>query len=148
MLKVSRETSRIGLSLRLLFIKTKRPFSYLDFKWCEYDNGFVLHQIMVKIWAYKFWYITSKLIWNGLTLSVLNFRNSSCNTIIDWLIDPWTTEALDGRAVRKISQRHFFQDIKNSLNGVTQICLKPTQKFFQLFLQQIWSLEELKVFAY
>ena len=46
---------------------------------------------------------------------------------------PWTTEALDGRAVRKISKRHFFQDIKNSFHGVTQICLKPHQNFFQIF---------------
>ena len=45
----------------------------------------------------------------------------------------WTTEALDGRAVRKISKRHFFQDIKNSFHGVTQICLKPHQNFFQIF---------------
>ena len=48
-------------------------------------------------------------------------------------INPWTTEALDGRAVRKISKRHFFQDIKNSFHGVTQICLKPHQNFFQIF---------------
>ena len=46
---------------------------------------------------------------------------------------PWTTEALDGRAVRKISKRHFFQDIKKSFHGVTQICLKPHQNFFQIF---------------
>ena len=45
----------------------------------------------------------------------------------------WTTEALDGRAVRKISKRHFFQDIKKSFHGVTQICLKPHQNFFQIF---------------
>ena len=45
----------------------------------------------------------------------------------------WTTEALDGRAVLKILKRHFFQDIKNSFHGVTQICLKPHQIFFQIF---------------
>ena len=41
--------------------------------------------------------------------------------------------ALDGTVVRKISKRHFFQDIKNSFHGVTQICLKPHQNFFQIF---------------
>ena len=41
--------------------------------------------------------------------------------------------ALDGRVVRKISKRHFFQDIKNSLHGVTQIGLKTNQNFFQNF---------------
>ena len=45
----------------------------------------------------------------------------------------WTTEALDGRAVPKISKRHFFQDIKNSLHQVTQMGLKPHQNFFQTF---------------
>ena len=44
-----------------------------------------------------------------------------------------TTEALDGRAVRKISKRHFFQGIKNSFYGVTQTGLKPHQIFFQIF---------------
>ena len=62
----------------------------------------------------------------------------------------WTTEALDRRAIRKISERHFFQDIKNSLYGVTQICLKPHQNFFQIFFstyivarraQSFWILE-------
>ena len=51
--------------------------------------------------------------------------------------------ALEGIVVQKISEHHFFQDIKNSFHGVTQICLKPHQNFFQ-----VWSLEELKVFAY
>ena len=41
--------------------------------------------------------------------------------------------ALDGAAVRKISKRHFFQDIKNSFHGVTQMGLKPHQNFFQNF---------------
>ena len=41
--------------------------------------------------------------------------------------------ALDGAVVQKISKRHFFQDIKNSFHGVTQICLKPHQNFFQIF---------------
>ena len=41
--------------------------------------------------------------------------------------------ALDSRLVRKISKRHFFQDIKNSFHGVTQIGLKPHQIFFQIF---------------
>ena len=42
--------------------------------------------------------------------------------------------ALDSAVVRKISKRHFFQDIKNSFNGVTQIGLKPRQNFFKIFL--------------
>ena len=41
--------------------------------------------------------------------------------------------ALDGAVVRKISKRHFFQDIKNSFHGVTQMGLKPHQNFFQFF---------------
>ena len=41
--------------------------------------------------------------------------------------------ALDGAVVRKISKRHFFQDIENSFHGVTQIGLKPHQNFFQKF---------------
>ena len=48
-------------------------------------------------------------------------------------VKTWTTEALDGRAVRKISKRHFFQDIKHSFLWVTQIYLKPHQNFFQIF---------------
>ena len=39
--------------------------------------------------------------------------------------------ALDGAVVQKISKRHFFQDIKNSLHEVTQMGLKPHQIFFQ-----------------
>ena len=56
--------------------------------------------------------------------------------------------ALDPALIQKISKRHFFQDIKNSFHGVTQMVLKPHQIFFQFFFQQIWSLEEFKVFAY
>ena len=41
--------------------------------------------------------------------------------------------ALDSAVVRKISKRHFFQDIKNSLHGVTRMGLKPHQNFFQNF---------------
>ena len=41
--------------------------------------------------------------------------------------------ALDGAVVRKISKRHFFQDIKNSFHWVTQMGLKPHQNFFQIF---------------
>ena len=41
--------------------------------------------------------------------------------------------AMDGAVVKKISKRHFFQDIKNSFHGVTQIGLKPHQNFFQFF---------------
>ena len=55
-------------------------------------------------------------------------------TVLDCLLPRlWTTEALDGRVVQKISKRHFFQDIKHSFHGVTQICLKPHQNFFQNF---------------
>ena len=56
--------------------------------------------------------------------------------------------ALDTLLVPKISKSHFFQDIKNSFHGVTQIGLKPHQNFFQFFFQQIWLLEEFKVFTY
>ena len=38
--------------------------------------------------------------------------------------------ALDGRLVRKISKRHFFQDIKKSFHGVIQMDPKPHQIFF------------------
>ena len=41
--------------------------------------------------------------------------------------------ALDSALVRKISKRHFFQGIKNSFYGVTQMGLKPHQNFFQIF---------------
>ena len=63
----------------------------------------------------------------------------------------WTRHgplALDGRVVQKISKRHFFQGIKNSLHRITQICLKPHQNFFQIFFQQIWLLDEFNVFSY
>ena len=39
--------------------------------------------------------------------------------------------ALDPALIQKISKRHFFQDMKNSLHGVTQMGLKPHQNFFQ-----------------
>ena len=41
--------------------------------------------------------------------------------------------ALDGALIPKFSKRHFFQDIKNSFHGVTQMGLKPHQNFFQIF---------------
>ena len=41
--------------------------------------------------------------------------------------------ALDRRLVRKISKRHFFQDIINSCCGVTQMGLEPHQNVFQNF---------------
>ena len=41
--------------------------------------------------------------------------------------------ALDSALVRKISKRHFFQDIKNSFHGVTRMGLEPHQNFFQIF---------------
>ena len=40
---------------------------------------------------------------------------------------------VDPQVVQKISKRHFFQDIKNSFHGVTQIGLKPHQNFFKFF---------------
>ena len=56
--------------------------------------------------------------------------------------------ALDSAVDRKISKRHFFQDIKNSFHVVTQMGLEPHQFFFKIFFQQTWLLEEFKVFAY
>ena len=41
--------------------------------------------------------------------------------------------AQDGRIVREISKRHFFQDIKDSFYGVTRIGLERHQNFFQFF---------------
>ena len=41
--------------------------------------------------------------------------------------------ALDSALVRKISKRHFFQDIKNSFHGVTRMALESHQNFFQNF---------------
>ena len=41
--------------------------------------------------------------------------------------------ALDAFLIPKISNRHFFQDIKNYFYEVTQIGLKPHQIFFQFF---------------
>ena len=38
--------------------------------------------------------------------------------------------ALDGRVVQKILKRYFFQNIKYSFHGVTQIGVKPQQNFF------------------
>ena len=63
-------------------------------------------------------------------------RGTRQNWNLVWNGDLMTTHgslALDGRLVRKISKCHFFQDIKNSFHGVTQICLKPHQNFFQIF---------------
>ena len=45
--------------------------------------------------------------------------------------------ALDGAAVRKISKRNFFQDIKNSFHEVIQMGLEPHQNFFQFFFSII-----------
>ena len=41
--------------------------------------------------------------------------------------------ALDGTVVQKISKHHFFQEIKNSFHGVTQMGLEPHQNIFQIF---------------
>ena len=45
--------------------------------------------------------------------------------------------ALDGAVVRKISKCHFFQCMKNSFHGVTQMGLEPHQIFFQNFFSTI-----------
>ena len=59
---------------------------------------------------------------SGLVLSYLAFNHPIHEPL-----------ALDGRVIRKISKCHFFQDIKNSFHGVTQIGLKPHQNFFKFF---------------
>ena len=41
--------------------------------------------------------------------------------------------ALDGALVHEFSKHNFFQDIKNSFHGVTQMGLEPHQIFFQNF---------------
>ena len=46
---------------------------------------------------------------------------------------PACTIDLDVALVPNISKRHFFQDIKKSFHGVTQMGLEPHQKFFQIF---------------
>ena len=63
-----------------------------------------------------------------------NAESNFCNALAEGC--SWVTHgplAMDGRVVRKILKRHFFQDIKHSFHGVTQICLKPHQNFFQIF---------------
>ena len=45
--------------------------------------------------------------------------------------------ALDGALVPKFSKRHFFQDIKNSFNGVTWMGLETHQNFFQILFSTI-----------
>ena len=41
--------------------------------------------------------------------------------------------ALNGALIRKISKRHFFQDIKKSFHGVPGNGPEPHQFFFKLF---------------
>ena len=55
--------------------------------------------------------------------------------------------ALDRRVIRKILKRHFFQDIKNSFHGVTQIGLKPHQNFFQIFFSTNMAAGEVQRFC-
>ena len=43
------------------------------------------------------------------------------------------TLAVDSTLVWKISKHHFFQDMKNYFNGVTQMGQEPHQNFFQIF---------------
>ena len=69
-----------------------------------------------------------KGIWTKKSLVRLNFNPLDRTQALNH-----GSLALDGAAIRKISKRHFFQDIKNSFHGVTQICLKPHQIFFQIF---------------
>ena len=56
--------------------------------------------------------------------------------------------ALEGAVALKISKRHFYQVMKNSLHGVTSMGLEPSQKFFQSFFLQILLLEAFEVFKY
>ena len=67
---------------------------------------------------------------NCKKLRHLQVQNEVLNYLYYLLVESWTTEALDGRAVWKISKRHFFQDIKKSFHGVTQMGPKPHQNFF------------------
>ena len=50
--------------------------------------------------------------------------------------------AVDALLVPKISKRHFFQDIKNSIHGVTRMGLEPHQKFWQLpaYVRKNWPI--------
>ena len=48
----------------------------------------------------------------------------------------------------KFENANFFKISKIPFYGVARMGLEPHQKFFQIFFQQIWSLEEFKVFAY
>ena len=41
--------------------------------------------------------------------------------------------ALDGALVQKILKHHFFQDMKKSFHGVTQMGLEPHQFFSKYF---------------
>ena len=57
--------------------------------------------------------------------------------------------ALDRGVICKIQKCHSFQGIKNSLHRGTQMGVEPHKKIFQKsFSTKIWSLEELKAFAY
>ena len=53
-------------------------------------------------------------------------------TVAVWLNSSWTAGSGRCRS-SKISKRHFFQGIKNSLHGVTRMGLKSHQNFFQNF---------------
>ena len=55
--------------------------------------------------------------------------------------------ALDGALVPKFSKRHFFQDIKKSSHGVTQMGLKPYQNFFQKFFSASMVAREVQSFC-
>ena len=55
--------------------------------------------------------------------------------------------ALDGALIPKFSKRHFFQDIRKSFHGVTQVCLKPHQNFFQKFFSTNMVAREVQSFC-
>ena len=99
----------------------------------SYSNSIVLMVILTII-------LLLELKWWQMILLEYPYKNPSKMTImfsISWIYWLYYTNheplALDGTVVRKISKRHFFQDIKNSFHGVTQIGLKPHQNFFKIF---------------
>ena len=89
-----------------------------------------------------FWRNKSKKLkesWSKLKNLFVHCKHLQCQNCIflqQYSILHWHSQeplALDGAVVRKISKRHFLQDIKNSLHGVTRMGLKPHQIFFQKF---------------
>ena len=68
-----------------------------------------------------------------MTVTTLEKQTSAQKLFYQQNILVHGSQALDSTLIRKISKRHFFQDIKNSFRGATQIGLKPHQNFFQDF---------------